>query len=55
MNPMTAPVEMVREGLLGTGGAPATSLAVTLGTVAVLMVGGLWFFGRSEAAALDSL
>lgn len=55
LNPMTAPVEMVRKGLLGTGGAPTTSLAVTLGTVAVLLIAGLWFFGREEAAALDSL
>jgi lipopolysaccharide transport system permease protein len=55
-NPMTAPIEMVKYGILGTSwDVPDKALVVT--GVSVLLVGmsGLWFFSRSEAAALDSL
>ena len=55
LNPMLAPIEMVKQGLLGTGEITATSLAST--SVFILVVGGLgyWFFWRSEAKAVDSL
>jgi lipopolysaccharide transport system permease protein len=55
LNPMTAPVELVKAGLLGGGDVPTTALAVTLGTIGVIALSGFWFFGRSETAALDSL
>lgn len=55
LNPMTAPVELVKSGLLGTPAAPSISLWVTLGTIAVVGGTGLVFFARAEAAALDSL
>jgi lipopolysaccharide transport system permease protein len=52
-NPMTAPIQLVQDGFLGTGGPPALALFVSLGTVAIVAGGGLWFFNRSEALALD--
>jgi lipopolysaccharide transport system permease protein len=55
LNPMTAPVEMVRDGILDAGEVPYTALGVTLGTIAFLWCSGLWFFLRSEEQALDSL
>lgn len=55
LNPMTAPVEMVRFGLFGTGGVPLLGLGATVATIAILGGFGLWFFIRSEAAALDNL
>lgn len=54
-NPATAPIEMVKFGLLGTGRIPFTSLVVTGATLLLLLVPGLWFFGRAEAAAVDHL
>lgn len=54
-NPATAPIEMVKFGLLGTGRIPFTSLAVTGATFLLVLVPGLWFFGRAEAAAVDHL
>lgn len=54
-NPMTAPIELVKGGVLGQGEASALALAVTLGTILVVGGLGLVFFGRSEARALDSL
>lgn len=55
LNPLTAPVELVRYGLLGAGEVPTLALAICVGFIAVVGAPGLWFFNRSEAAALDSL
>jgi ABC-type polysaccharide/polyol phosphate export permease len=55
LNPMTAPIQMVKKGLLGVGEVPMLSLGTMLGTLAILGTLGLWFFVKSEAAALDSL
>jgi lipopolysaccharide transport system permease protein len=55
VNPATAPIEMVKFGLLGTGAIPMKSLLVTFVTLAVVLLPGLWFFGRAEAAAVDAL
>jgi len=55
VNPVTAPVEMVKYGLLGTGGIPMEALAVTLGFIVVVATTGLAFFRRSEAAAVDAM
>lgn len=54
-NPMTAPIEMIRLGFLGVGGAPPTAMLVTAATILFVGGGGLWFFNNREAAALDSL
>ena len=54
-NPVTAPVELVKHGLLGVSGPPAQSLITTLVFVTVALVGGLWFFGRAEVLAADAL
>lgn len=55
LNPMTAPIEMVRYGFLGSGEVPLTALAVSVGTIVVIALGGLAYFSRSEALALDGL
>lgn len=55
INPMTAPIELVRSGLFGVGGVPATAMLSCLSAIAIIGIPGLWFFSRSEAAALDAL
>jgi lipopolysaccharide transport system permease protein len=54
-NPMTAPMEMVRQALFSTGEVTLTAVAVTVGAIAVVSFFGLIFFSKSEAAALDYL
>jgi len=54
LNPMVAPVEMFRASIFSRGGhVPATGFAST--GLTILLVGGLglWFYNRSETAALD--
>jgi lipopolysaccharide transport system permease protein len=53
LNPVTAPIEMVKYGLLGTAPPPTESTIVCLVTLAVLLVVGLWVFGRAETHAAD--
>lgn len=55
INPVTAPVEMVKYGILGTGGVPTGALAVTVGFIVVVATAGIAFFRRSEAAAVDAM
>lgn len=55
VNPVTAPVEMVKYGVLGTGGIPMEALAVTVGFIVVVATAGLVFFRHSEAAAVDAM
>ncbi len=55
LNPLTAPVEMVRYGLMGIGGAPPQALTATLVAATFFLVSGMWFFSRAEAAAVDTL
>jgi len=54
-NPLTAPMEMVHRGLLGTGDVRTSGVAVTLGTIVVVGFFGLRFFDSSESRALDRL
>jgi lipopolysaccharide transport system permease protein len=54
-NPMSMPMEMVRDGLFHNGDITALGLAVTIGTIVVVGFFGLRFFNRSEAMALDYL
>lgn len=55
INPVTAPIEMIKNGVLGIGQVPPGALVVTFATI--LVVGGIgWvFFERSEAAAVDAV
>jgi lipopolysaccharide transport system permease protein len=53
LNPATAPIELFRMGLFGDGQIPTTALISCFGTIAVIGSLGLWFFNRSEIAALD--
>lgn len=55
VNPVTAPVELVKHGLLGTGLPETTSLACCLATLAILVPAGLLFFNRTETVAVDSM
>lgn len=52
LNPMTAPIEMVKYGLIGAGTVTQAAVVTTL--AALLLVGGLGlvFFVRSEAASV---
>jgi lipopolysaccharide transport system permease protein len=54
-NPMTAPMEMIRDGLYGAGTVELQGVLVAVGMILVVGWGGLWFFGRSETKALDYL
>ncbi|OAI40145.1 hypothetical protein AYO39_01955 [Actinobacteria bacterium SCGC AG-212-D09] len=53
INPMTAPMEMIREAVFDKGDITTTSLASTIGTIAIVGSLGLVFFTRSETKALD--
>lgn len=55
LNPMTAPMEMVREGLFGAGTVELTGVLITSGFILVVGYLGLRFFARSEVLALDYL
>jgi lipopolysaccharide transport system permease protein len=52
INPAAAPVEMVKEGLLGIGTITATQLAISVGATAAFMVSGLWFLTRLSPTLL---
>lgn len=54
-NPMTAPVELVKHGVLGTAPPEVASLTVCLGTIAILSPLALRFFSRREALALEGV
>lgn len=55
VNPMSAPLELVRRGVLGTGDITAVGLASSIGFLVVVGGLGLRYFHRSESAALDRL
>ena len=52
VNPVVAPVELVKEGLIGAGDVRPGALAVTLGTIVVVGGAGLWFFSVSAPGAV---
>ena len=52
LNPVAAPVELVKEGLIGAGDVRPEALAVTLATIAVVGGAGLWFFSVSAPGAV---
>jgi lipopolysaccharide transport system permease protein len=53
LNPMTGVVEGFRWALLGVGHVRLSSLAVSIGTAVVLVVGGAVYFSRAERAFAD--
>jgi lipopolysaccharide transport system permease protein len=55
LNPMTAPVEMVKAGLLGAGDVQTQTVVISVSIIALTLVSGLWFFGRMEASSVDHL
>jgi lipopolysaccharide transport system permease protein len=55
VNPAAAPIEMVKEGVLGVGSVSTVGIVSTLVFIVLVGAGGFWFFGRAEAAAMDNL
>jgi len=53
LNPMSAPVEMVKLGLLGIGEVSAYSALWSVAFALVAMVSGLWFFSREARSSVD--
>lgn len=54
VNPVTAPVLMVKRGLLGTGDIPLTALGATIGWIVVVGGTGLMFFASQGPGVLRS-
>jgi lipopolysaccharide transport system permease protein len=55
LNPLAALIEAVRYGLFGAGQLRPLGLLYAGCIICALWVGGLWFFGRAEAASIDQL
>jgi lipopolysaccharide transport system permease protein len=53
LNPMTAPVEMVKWGLLGVGSVPLHAIVSSVASLVILGVGGAWFFTRLAPNVLN--
>jgi lipopolysaccharide transport system permease protein len=52
INPVAAPVELIKEGLLGAGNVELDAILVSIGVTLVACVSGLWFFARVAPIAL---
>jgi ABC-type polysaccharide/polyol phosphate export permease len=55
VNPITAPIEMVKYGFLGTAAPTTTSLISGFSGLPLLAVAGLWMFSRFEKTAVSRL
>jgi lipopolysaccharide transport system permease protein len=53
INPVTAPVELVKEGLIGTGSVSPEPVLWSLAFAALMFVSGLWFFSRHAIRSVD--
>lgn len=53
LNPMAGVVEGFRWALLGQTSGPGALVAVSIGVVIVLLIGGLWYFNRMEQTFAD--
>jgi lipopolysaccharide transport system permease protein len=53
LNPMVGVIEGFRWGMLGNAEPPGLMLWVSVGTVAVLLIGGLFYFRRMEKTFAD--
>jgi lipopolysaccharide transport system permease protein len=52
INPAAAPVEMVKEGLLGIGSVTGPQLAISVGAALTFLFSGLWFMTRVSPTLL---
>lgn len=55
LNPLTAPVELVKYGVLRTAPPTVSSLVVSLLFLVVVLAGGLWFFARSQRLPVERI
>jgi lipopolysaccharide transport system permease protein len=55
LNPMVAPVNAFKYGVLGIGGVSATEWISSAIMTTIGFISGLWFFGRAEADAADKV
>ncbi len=55
LNPMAPIVETFKWATLGVGAFYGGPLLASTAVIAVTFVGGLWYFGRAEAASVDKL
>jgi len=55
LNPMTPIVELFKWGLLDAGEVRPFGLTIAGALIVAVWAGGLWFFGRAEAQAVDGL
>jgi len=55
LNPLTAPIELVQFGFVGSAGPSSLSVLSCLAGIVVLCGGGLWFFNRFERAFVARL
>lgn len=55
LNPLTAPISLVKYGMLGIDAPSSLALIASLGLLLPLMLAGSLIFFRAEAAALDHL
>lgn len=55
VNPMAPLVETFKWSTLGVGEFPIVPLVTSSVVIAIVFVGGVWYFGRAEAAAVDDL
>jgi lipopolysaccharide transport system permease protein len=53
VNPMSAPVEIVKSGLVGSAPLEPAALICSVSVGAVLLVSGLWFFGKEAARSVE--
>ena len=55
VNPMTAPIELVKAGLLHTGNVRPDDLVLSVCFAAVMLLSGLWFYAREARRSIDVL
>lgn len=54
LNPMTAPVEMAKYGLIGAGTVEPRLVAYSVAFTLVMLVSGLWFFNREAVRSITA-
>jgi lipopolysaccharide transport system permease protein len=55
LNPMAAPVNAFKYGLLGIGSVSISEWLLSVLITVIVLLSGLWFFGRAEADAADKM
>lgn len=55
VNPMAPLVETFKWSTLGVGELPVVPLLTSGLVIAIVFIGGVWYFGRAEAAVIDDL